>query len=165
MTHSHARGVTCFHMWHNSFACVTWLVHMLSQSEASRFDTDVTHMNESCRRYEQVMPHVWTTSCHTSSTCMLEHQHVPTCMLRHQHASITVYAQPLMTHSYVWHDSLYARPSYMWHDSFICVIWLTVGSIYIRHSFIRDMTHSYVWRDSFIFVTWVTYIAYVWHNS
>jgi len=48
---------------------------------------------------------------------------------------------PLMSHSYVW------------HDSFICVTWLI---------HMCDMTHSYVWHAPFVSATWLIYKYVTW---
>jgi len=76
-----------------------------------------------------------------------------------------------MTHSYVWHDTLWCLAwlicmrdviqSYAWHELLIRVAWL------IR---MRNATHWYVRRDSFICVTWCIHIrvmthSYMWCDS
>ena len=72
-----------------------------------------------------------------------------------------------MTHSYVWHDSIWQGISHswmshtcdmthscMWHESFICVTWLI---------HMRDVTHSCVWHDSFIWVIGLIHMGDVTH--
>jgi len=103
MTHSY--------VWHDSFICVTWLIHMC----------DMTHS------------YVWHDSfiCVVSLTYMCDMTH--SYVWRDPFICVT---WPIhmcgITHLYVWHDSficvtrLFHRcdmtHSYVWHDLFVCVI-------------------------------------------
>jgi len=134
-------------VWHDSFICVTWLIHMC----------DMTHS------------YVWHDSSyvwHDSFICVTWLIHM--CDMTHSYM--------WHDSSYVWHDSFTCVPGlmqfatwlihicdmthlYVWHGSFICVLPAT----YIVNSFDRDdkdvgelflqtcdITHPYVWHDSFL---------------
>jgi len=67
MTHSHVWhdcDMTHSYVWHDSFVCVTWLIcgDLLLYVEGFMshvWMNHVTHMNESCHTWEQVVSHVW----------------------------------------------------------------------------------------------------------
>jgi len=135
MTHSHVR--------HDSFICVTWLIHML------------WHDSFICA--------TWLIH-----KCDMTHSYV-----RHDSFICVTWLILMcdMTHPHVWHDSFICTTWLIqkcdmsrwnvWHGLFICVTWLI---------HVCDMTHSYAWHDSFICVTWLIHMcdmthSYVWHNS
>jgi len=129
--------MTHLYVWHDSFICVTWLIHVC----------DMTHS------------YVWRDSficvLVLSAIWILEFGDlmcVRMCVMSNHMCD--------MTHSYVSHDSFICvtwlihvcdmTRSYVWHDSFICVTWLI---------HVCDMTHSCVWHDSFVCVTWLIYMC------
>jgi len=119
MTHSY--------VWHDSFICVTWLIHMC----------DMTHSS------------VWHDSfiCVTWLHLLLSRRTWPATWLIHMCD---------ITHAYVWHHSFICvtwlirmcgmTHLYVWQNACICVTWLI---------HMCDMTHSNAWHDSFISVTWL----------
>jgi len=150
MTHSY--------VWHDSFICVTWLIHMCDMTHSYVWHdaficvTWLIHMRGMTHSY------VW----HDSFICVT--------WLIHMCG---------MTHSYVWHDSFICvtwlihmcdmTHSYVWHDSFICVpnascqkyiahVWHAWFVCVSRLIHMCDMTHSYAWHDSFICGTWLIYL-------
>ena len=113
-------------MWHDSFICVTWLIHVCDMTHSyvwhdssmttfSKISLDMTHSR------------VW----HDSFICVtwLIHDDLFADLLRHDSfMCVTQFVHMCnMTHLYVWHDSS-KRVTWLIH------MW--------------DMTHSYVWRDS-----------------
>ena len=156
----HMRDMTHSYVWHDAFICVTWRIHMCDMThsyvwhDSFIFVTWLIHMRDMTHSY------IW----HDSFICV-------TCLMY----------MCDMTHSCVWHDSfkllmrlVYTCEiicSYVWHDSFIndsciCVTWL-------NHTW--DMTHSCMWHDlfihdAFICVTWPIHTfdttqSYIWHES
>jgi len=89
-------------VWHDSFLCVTWLIHMC----------DVTHSHV---RQETFIIETWHIShtsarpCSVAALCDMTQSYV-----RHDLFLCVTWLNPMcdMTHSYVW------------HDPFICVTWL-----------------------------------------
>ena len=138
MTHSYA--------WHDSFICVTWLIHTC----------DMTHS------------YVW----HDSFICDMTHSY----MSQEAFTCVTwlVYMCD-MTHSYAWHDSFICVTWLinMWRDSFIYVIrrnhmcdvtslWLDLSMCSSRKSSRVFLLMIFLWHDSFICVTW---LIHMWRDS
>jgi len=106
----HVCGVTHSYVWHDSFICVTWLIHVYG---------DTTQSYVSWVHWFFGIPAHTTHSYawHDPFMCLEWVIHI--CAI---------------THSYVWHDSFICvtrlihmcdmTHSYVWHDSFICVTWL-----------------------------------------
>jgi len=108
------------YLWHDSFICVTWRIHMC----------DMTHS------------YVW----HDAFICVTWRIH--TCDMTHSyvwHDAFICVTWRIhmcdMTHSCVWWKNVQGdilvcdmTYSYVWHDSFICVTWLI---------HMCDMTHSH----------------------
>jgi len=122
-------------VWHDSFICVTWLIHMC----------DMTHS------------YVWHDSFICVTWLLFE---CVTCLIHAWHDSFirdsVICVTWLihicdMTHSYMTrhHTGLIVTH---W---FICVTWLTC---------MCDMTRSYAWHDSFICVTWLIYMCDMTHT-
>ena len=111
MTHSYA--------WHDSFICVTWLIHMC----------DMTHSYVWHDSF--IMWHI--THSHVSHDSFI-------CCIRLMDNSSSTWH---MTRSYVRHDSpaimWHTTHSYVSHDSFICDTWLTRNPSITGHK-----PHSYV---------------------
>ena len=123
MTHSYVR--------HDSFICVTWLIHVCDMTHSyvwhdSSFEMCVTWLN--CW-------YVWYNLC------------VDTCDIR---------MCDMTTHSYVGHDLFICGAwliymcdmthSYVWHDSFICVTWLIhvclLSFVSLSHKHKHTQTHT-----------------------
>jgi len=104
-------------VWHDSFMCVTWLIHVCDMTHAM---CDMTH---SCAWHDSVKCVTWL-----SHVCDMTHSYV-------WHDSFICVTWLIhvcdMTHSYSWHDSFICvtwlfhvcdmTHSCVWHDSFICV--------------------------------------------
>jgi len=139
MTHFHAR--------HDSFVCLTWLIHT---QDTRLFTGETWLISRTPARPPSVVP-----------LCDMSHSY-----LRHEsfHMQDTTY-------SYVRQDAFRMRDithSYVRHNSFLRETWLIptwdMTHSYVRHnSFLRetwliptwDMTHSYVRHDSFLRETWL----------
>ena len=110
-------------VWHDSFICVAWLIHMCDMTRYSR------HTHEWMMCVYRTMLRVHGMMLRVYRIIVRSHLHV-------WHDSFICVTWLIhmcdMTHSYVW------------HDSFIRVTWLI---------HMCDMTRSYVWYDSFIRVT------------
>ena len=126
MTHSY--------VWHDSFLCVTWLIHICDTSFYSYVKYDsFTRMTCLC---DMTHWYVW----HDSFICV-------TCLF-----------------SYLWHDTFISETwlihtcamshSHVWHDSddatLRCVSSLTRVTWLIH---MCDLPRSYGWHDTFIWVT------------
>jgi len=126
------RDMTHSYVWHDSFICVIWHIHMC----------DMTHS------------YVW----HDSFICVTWPIH----MCDMTHSSFKCHSTSFKFHStlwvsFQWHDTHKIFPrkettlcdithSYVWPDSF-------VGVTRLIH--MSEVTHSYVCHDSFICVTWL----------
>jgi len=167
------------YVWHDSFLCVTWLVHMCDMTRSYVWHDSFLCVTYLVHMWDMTYSYVWQASS-LRVTCLIE--------------------------SYVWHDSsifatwlihmcdglcqMYDMTlSDLWHESFICVTWLIhvcdMTHSYVWHySYVQhdasscatwlvhmwDMNHSYVWHDSFICETWLIHVcnmtrSYVRHNS
>ena len=124
--------------WHDSFMCVTWLIHMCD-------------MNYSYAWHD--MSESWY--CRTANVC--ETWRIYMCDMTHSYVrqdSFICETWPIhmwdMTHSYKW------------HDSFICETWLIHVTWLIPTC---DTTHLYVWHD---FSTYVWHdcsvVMALWHR-
>jgi len=137
MTHSYVWHdsfirVTWLIVCHDSFICVTWLIHVCGMTHSYVWHDWLVLM---CDKTDA---HV----CHDSFVC------VPR-------------ASCDMIHSYVWHELSMGvtwilhmcdlTHSYVWYDSCIYVIW---------RMHISDMTHSYVWHDSVLCLTCLTHVGH-----
>jgi len=178
MTNSYVCDMTHSCVWHDSFICVTWLIHMCDMTNS--YVCDMTH---SC---------VWSVSCSFVWHDSFGARHLEKVVVR------------VTWLTYVWHDSIICvrwlihvcdmtHPC-VWHDVFICVTWL-IHMCDMTHSYcvtwpiyicdmarFLDATHHlvkvflsvtclmYMWHDSFIRVTWLIYMcdmtySFVWHGS
>ena len=146
---------THVYVWHDTFLCVTWLIHMCAMTCA----------------------YVWHDAC----ICLT--WHIYTCGVTSWYVwhavcyilpynCITLHHAATATHVYMLHitdrwDVCRMTRSYVWHDSFICVTWLMhmcnssicvtwlIHMCDMTHAYVRlihmcDMTHVYVWHDAFI---------------
>jgi len=102
MTHSY--------VWHDSFICETWLIHMCDIFDMARWYA--AWRIHTCHG----LSHEW----HDSFICVT--RNTTHCVWHDAFISVP---WPIrlcgMTHSYVWHGTFarYTTNSYMWHDSFI----------------------------------------------
>jgi len=163
----HMCDITPLFVWHDSFICVTWLIHVWKKSLLGGVWcwSVLLSLADDCWECERVM--------HIRVTWLIR--------------------MCAMTHSYVRHDSFVCVPwrihtcdmthSYVWHDSFICATWL-IHMCDMNHSYVFcnsficvpwlihmcSVTRSYVCHDSFVCVTWLIHTCdmthpYVWHDS
>jgi len=132
MTHSY--------VWHGSFICVTWLVHMCDMARLY-----VYGLTRSYVRHDAFICVAWLIHKDVAKVLPWDAPAAP--------------ARCDMTRSCVWHDSFICvtwllHVCYMWCISLICVTWLI-------HMY--DMRHSHVQND------WSTNAEEVcwklWHNS
>jgi len=165
---SHA-NLVCLHMWHDSFACVTysfirvtclillvtWLIHM-SHDSSLHVIICVTWLIHMCNMTHSYM---WHDSfiCVTRliHTCDVTHSYI-----RHDFGITREPRQWLratwlidmgdMTRSTVCKDY-----SYVWYHLFMCVTCLI---------YTCNMTHVYVWHDSFMCVTWLIHMCDMTHS-
>ena len=150
MTHSY--------VWHDSFTCVTGLIHMC----------DMTH---SCVWSDSFICVKWPIHM-----CDVPHSYV----WQHSSTCVTWIIQKLDTaHSYVWHDSSICvtwlihmcklTHLYVWHDSLTYIhiynTWLIHRSDWWRilRSWVLILVSS-VWHDFFICVTWLTHMRDMTHS-
>ena len=135
-------------VWHDSFICVTWRIHM--------YDSFWHHYHTRDPLLLQY-PSVW----HDSFTCATWRIHVCD-----------------MTHSHVWHDPITCVKwpihmcdmidSHVWHDSFICLTLfdttIPLVTPFCCSAHLRDMTHSHVWQDASTRVTWLIHACEMTHS-
>jgi len=146
----------CLHVWHDSFICVTWLIHMC----------DMTHW---CVWhywfiwvpwviYRCAMTHSYV--CHDSFICVPWLIHMCDMgAMSHLYVRASPLPQPLLT-SATWLIHMRDMTDlYGWDDSFICSgVATAAATVYMC-----DMTHSYVWHDSFICVTCLIHMGDMTH--
>ena len=144
MPHSLKCDITRSHVWHESFASVTWIIHMCD-------------MGHSCLWQDLFIRVPWLIHICVTHQVLVSRQYV----------GIYIFHTCDMTHSWLIHIHDITH-SYVWHDSFIRVTWLVhicvthqvlvsrqyVG-IYLIHT--CDMTHSYTLHNLFICVTWLVH--------
>jgi len=109
------------YVWHDSFTCVTWLIHMCDMTHSYVWQDSLICMTWLIHMCDTTHSYVW----HDSFICLTR--------LTHMYD---------MTHPYVWHDSFICvtrlihmcdmTHSYVWHDSLIRVKWL-IHMPYVRH--------------------------------
>ena len=135
-------------VWHDSFTCVTWLIHTCDLTHSHMwYDsfTRVTRLIKACRHasrdsLEQArVPRNgrYKTNLHDSYMCVTWLIHVWD--VTHICPDGVVYMhtpQSDMTHSHVR------------HDSYMCVTWL--------------ITHTCVWHDSYMWVTRLKHVCVTW---
>jgi len=116
-------------VWHDSFICVTWLVHM----------RDMTH---SYAWHDSFICVTWLIQVRDMTYpnhSLLPRAHSPT-------------PSP-MCYMYMRYGSFICG---IWSDSFIRVTWLIHCETWLIDT--CDMTHSYMWHDWFICVTWLIHV-------
>jgi len=118
-----------FYMWHDSFACVTWLVHMCDMT------WDMTHS------------HVW----HGSFTCVAWLIHmcdIPHSYERHDLLMCVAWLVHMcdMTYSYVWHDSFIGVTwlIHMCDMTHRCYTWVTPVYTSLKEIYIYTYIHIYI---------------------
>ena len=162
--------VTHSHVWHDSFKCVPWLIHMCAMT-----DSHVSCDSFTCK------PCIYDLSLRTRRLPMSTYVTwlIQMCAVTHSHVlcgSITynpcIYEVSLCTHStcewvmaHIWMshesscDSFTCNPciydlslrtrrllmSHIWHDSFKCVPWLIhMCCVAHSHEILVSMTSAYV---------------------
>ena len=115
-------------VWHDSFICVTWIIHLSVRCDSLVSGCAVTHLiHEWIHSCDLTHPYVWYNSCSVW----------PDSFIR---VTWLIHSCDL-THSYVWYNSCSVRP-----DSSICVIWLIYMCV-PRESFVsacHDSLHRAV---------------------
>jgi len=121
-THS-VCDMTHSYMWHDSFICVTWL-----SPDLSTCVTGLIHMCDMSHSYvwhDSFLRMTWLHMCGMTQSCF-------------------------------WHDWVMTY-SHVRHDSFVCVTWLIQ---------MIDMTHSFVWHGWFSDMTWPVHnVTWLIHTS
>ena len=122
------RNMTDSYVWHDSFICVTWLIHMCDITSPYVWHDSFRRVTSPIHMCDMTHSYVW----HDSFICVTWLSHTSD-----------------MTSPYTWHNSITCvtwlmhmcdmTHSYVGHDSFTCVTWL------IR---MCDMTPIYVWYDA-----------------
>jgi len=108
---------------HDSFTCVTWLVHMCDMTRSHVWHDSCTCMTWLIHMCDMTRLHVWHDSC-TRVTWLMHKSD-----MTNSHATWLMHKCDL-TNSHVWHDL-----------HITLVIWLI-------HT--CDTTHSHMWHDPFI---------------
>jgi len=160
MTHSY--------VWHDSFICETWLIHMC----------DMTHSQHSTWLRVTWLLHMWDMThsyvWHDSFICETWLIHILDAMIQ---SSLTLVLDSTWLRATWLIHMCDVTHSYERHDSFTCEMWLILTNhlqnsrsghsrvLYAWHaSFTYDTTYSYVtwpihmWHDSFICETWLILI-------
>jgi len=185
--------LTHSYVWHDSFICVTWLIHMghhscrtwLIHTWHDSFIWDTTHVgHDSSIRdlsYSYVSHYLLQSTVAALERVMSSARSAT--QLQHHCNSVGLHV-PLqsavaagaaegrlcgMTRSCVWHDSFIHGGQ----DSCICDIahsYMWHGSFVTWLIRLCGMAHSYMWHGSFIYVTWLIHIcdmahSCMWHGS
>ena len=135
-THSYA--------WHDSFMCVTWLIHMC----------------------DVIPSYVW----HDLFICVTWLIHM--CDMTHSYVwqDLFTCVKWLM---HVWHDSFISDVThlYVWHGPFTCdiCVWRDSNNWNVWHDAFTCVRFVHVCQDSFTRVTWPIHMydmthSYVWHS-
>jgi len=164
-------GVTNSYVWHDSFACVTWLIHTWNMTHLYVWHhsfTRETHLYvwpNSVKKHIHMWGVIRLYSWRDSFMCMtwLIHMWHVTHLYRdvREHSFVIVrchFQKCDVVHSYVTHD-------YIDICIYICILYINIHIcihmfiyIYIytyeyMHMYVH-MSHSNVWRDSFIRHPW-----------
>ena len=146
-------------VWHDSFMCVTWLIHMCDMTHSCVWHysfiyvTWLIHMCDMTHSYvlrvscDMTYPYVYHDSIHVCDMTHLYIWHTHSCVpydafmcvawLMHMHGSCHTHKRVTR---YLWHDSFISLPrinmthSYLYHESTGLIHMFTVNP---------DMTHSY----------------------
>jgi len=147
-------------VWHDSFICVTWLIHMCDDIwYGPTVYSSVYVLCDKTYLFEQSDSFICVTwLIHMCNTCDLS-WFGPTVYMMWTLCLTRLMCVRKATHSYVWHDLFMYVTCVTWYDSDLlyttlcmsCVTWLMC---------VRNATHSYVWHDLFMCVTCVT-----WYDS
>ena len=175
MTHSYAS--------HDSFICVTWLIHMCHMTHSYvRHDSFicVTWLNHMC---DMAHYYVWSLLIHTCVACTRSSMCI--CIQNWcVHVTCLIHMCIMLIHTWyhesirVWHIRIHTcahshkTDVFVWHDWFMCIV--LVHTWY--HEFIRVWricsqsyrTDLYVWNDLFMcsicsFIRGITN-SYVWDD-
>ena len=134
------RTLILFHVWNDTFRCVTWHIYLRNM---------LLLVNSRQRLFK-------CCDMFTRATCLIVQLKTKLQITR-----TFLY----ITHLHVCHDSFIRVPwfihmcamtqSYVCHDSFICVPWLI---------HLCAMTHSHVWHDLFLCVPWLIFMCATTHS-
>jgi len=163
MTHSY--------VWHATFICVPWLIHMCAMTHSYVWHDSFICVTGIIRMCVVISTgkHEWVMSL-SSSTFMLEITHMN--YYYSGKIEIKVELDREMTHSYVWWNSftcviwfiyLFFPLSCLGNNSLICV----TGINHCTKSFFSLYIVIFLLTVIFIFVTWLTHMcdgnpSYVW---
>jgi len=131
-------------VWHDSFICVTWPIHMRDMTHSC-----VWHDSSICVTWlifmrDMTHSYVWHDSYICVTWLMFMRDMTHSCVCHDSFVSVT------------WHIHMRDMTcSYVWNDSFICVTWL------IR---MCALTYSYVRHDSFTRKTWLICVCATTHS-
>jgi len=115
----YSRVMSHSYVWHDSFICVTWLIHMTHSAPCHSHDSFI------CATWLIHMTH--SAPCHSYNLFICVTWLITMCD---------------MTHPYVWHDSFIC----VRHDSFICATWL-IHMCDMTHSYVwRDSFTCATWH-------------------
>jgi len=151
-------------VWHDSFTCVTWLIHTKHDSQAvvsGELCGDMTHLY---MWHESSIFLTWLLQM-----CDMTHSH------RTRFAGVNFWTYlvtwliliPDMTGSHVWHDFC-TCVTWLIHMYDITVTWLTGDNFWSYLvtwlGLICDMTYSRVWHDFLTCVTWLIHVYDMTHS-
>ena len=144
----HMFDMTQLYVWHDSFICVTWLIYMcdMTNSYVNALTTYCNTLQHSPSHGEQ------DYRVNSTAPCMWYDSFICLIWLIHMCDMTNSYD---MTHLYVWHDSFICQctANILQHSATLCITWVTgLPGTYIVPHLARDMTHSY-------FVIWLIYIS------
>jgi len=141
--------------WHDSFKCVTWLVHVCYKTIRALLEkspicvrshvTDmseswhtwmrhVTHMNESCHRFDWVMSQIWV-STYMNKSCYRYECVMSQILIRH--------VTHLMSH--IWTSRSTMRHVAHMQDSCLMYEWLWSHIWMSMVSHMKGLYHTYEW--------------------
>jgi len=139
------------YVWHDSFICVTWLIHVRDNATSRVMLCERTHayvLHNSLRSMTCFLQYVWHDWFMCAVTDLYEWHDLFTCVT-------LLFRTCGITRLYAWHDSVICvmwpvTYWYVWHAWFICVTWHHLYLLYFTH--VWHMLHSYVWR--WLFCVW-----------
>jgi len=140
-------------VWHDSFQCAAWLIHMFGVTQTWEKKNPEDKMCDVTYFCVCDMDHfgVWHF-CVCVTWLSVRHDY--SCVWRDSFmCDVIVCATWIISACDMTHFCVGVPLACVWHDSFMCVTWLI---------HVCDMTHSCVWRDSFMCVTGLILCWYNW---